>query len=114
MKEVTIGKAELLNTLKRNKKVHVDDYDKVMAKHMDKLMEIYQQGLDELADDKIPNRKIPHKPISHEDDYDRNIKMIEMSVDDVFTLTEMEFQQLILDEWSWRQEFEFTKSTYGV
>ena len=38
--------------------------------------------------------------------------MLELSVDDVITLSETEFDQLVMDEWNWKQSFVATSSFY--
>lgn len=52
---------------------------------------------------KSPNS--PKCPSSHEDDYINAIRRIQMSVYDTFSLSETEFQQYILNNWSWKRDF---------
>ena len=55
--------------------------------------------------DKVPTVNPPAFPQSHEDDYLNAIRRVQMSVYDSFSLSESEFQQFILNKWSWRASF---------
>ena len=56
-------------------------------------------------------RTMPQAPVSYEDSYTRAIRMLELSIDDVVELDETTFNQLVLDEWTWKNQFT-TSSTF--
>jgi hypothetical protein len=45
------------------------------------------------------------QPVSHEKEYDKVIKNLELSTAEFVVLNTTDFNQYILDEWSWKQEF---------
>ena len=51
-------------------------------------------------------------PINQIKEYDRAIKMLEMSVDNDITLSEQEFAEYVLDDWHWKNQFTLTNSAY--
>ena len=51
-------------------------------------------------------------PVDQTGEYDRAIKMLEMSVDDVIELDEDQFSNFVLDEWRWKQQVHATNSMY--
>jgi len=55
---------------------------------------------------------IPHAPVSYEDNYNRAIRMLELSVEEQIELEEQIFNQLVLDEWHWKQMFTSMNATY--
>lgn len=116
MRSVKVNKQELMKVLADNKKKHVREYEesvkdykkaaiKVAKEHVD----LAKSGdLDQIA--KI--RAMPSRPVSYEDSYNRAIRMMEMSVDDVIELEEQIFNQLVLDEWSWKNAFVASGALY--
>ena len=116
MRSVKVNKAELLKILQDNKKKHikefdesVKDYKKAALKVAKEHVELAKSGdLDQIA--KI--RAMPGRPTSYEDSYNRAIRMMELSVDDVIELEEQIFNQLVLDEWMWKQAFVASGALY--
>jgi hypothetical protein len=51
-------------------------------------------------------------PRSYETEYNRAIRMLELSVDENIVVEQDVFNQLVLDEWSWKQLFVGTSSMY--
>jgi hypothetical protein len=52
------------------------------------------------------------QPADHTADYDRAIQMLELSVDDVITLTTADFANLVQDQWMWTQQWARSTSHY--
>lgn len=116
MRSVKVNKAELMKILQDNKKKHikefdeaVKDYKKAALKVAKEHVELAKSGeLDQIA--KI--RAMPQRPTSYEDSYNRAIRMMELSVDEVIELEEQIFNQLVLDEWMWKQAFVASGALY--
>ena len=116
MRSVKINKKELLAIVRENKEKHVKEYNesvvdykaaaiKVAAEHV----ELAKTG--ELA--KIAKiRAMPSSPVSYEKEYDRAIRMLELSVEKEIEVEEDVFNQLVLDEWAWKHQFAATASLY--
>ena len=95
--------------------VSFQDVTKAFAKFSDYAVEALQAALLEAKTGRgiklhfdLP---VPH---DHSAEYDRAIKMVEMSVDENLELTEPEFAQLVMDDWGWKQQFTASNSRYGV
>ena len=116
MRNVNLNKLELLDILRSNKEKHiaefkesVQDYTKAALKIAESNLLLAQSGdVEQIA--KI--RSLPTKPTSYEDSYTRAIRMLELSVDDVIELEEHIFNQLVLDEWSWKMNFTASGALY--
>ena len=116
MRSVKVNKDEMLSIVRANKKKHVSDYEESVKDYKKgavaiakKHVELAKTGdMDEIA--KI--RAMPQKPTSYEKDYDRAIRMLELSVEDVIELEETIFNQLVLDEWTWKNAFATSAALY--
>ena len=63
--------------------------------------------------DKIAKIKtLPNAPTSYEQSYTRAIRMLELSNQTIIELEDTVFNQLVLDEWSWKQNFQLSGSLY--
>ena len=115
MKLVRLDRDELLKIVQQNKVSHVEafgeslhDYKKAVVKICKENSELARSGdLDRIR--RI--RTMPQAPVSYEDSYTRAIRMLELSIDDVVELDEATFNQLVLDEWTWKNSFT-TSSTF--
>lgn len=116
MRSVKVEKNELLGIVRDNKKKHVKefdesvkDYKKAALKVAKEHVELAKSGdLEQIA--KI--KAMPQRPTSYEKDYDRAIRMLELSVEDTIELEEDIFNQLVLDEWHWKHAFVASNSLY--
>ena len=116
MRSVKINKKELLSIVRENKEKHireyaesVEDFKAAVIKITEKNVELAKSGdLEKIS--KI--RSIPSSPTSHESAYTKAIRMLELSVDKEIELEEDIFNQLVLDEWSWKNNFAMMASTY--
>jgi wobble nucleotide-excising tRNase len=116
MRSVVVSKPELLDIVRKNKIKHVKefeeavkDYKKAAVKVAKEHVELAKTGdLEQIA--KI--RAMPQRPASYEKDYDRAIRMLELSVEDTIDLESDVFNQLVLDEWHWKNAFVASNSLY--
>jgi hypothetical protein len=116
MRSVKVEKNELLGIVRDNKKKHVKefeesvkDYKKAALKVAKEHVDLAKTGeLDQIA--KI--RAMPQRPASYEKEYDRAIRMLELSVEDTIELEEDIFNQLVLDEWHWKNQFTASSALY--
>lgn len=116
MRDVKLNKVELLTIVRANKEKHitefneaVEDYKKAAIKLAEENLALAQTGdLEKIA----RTRAMPSKPTSYEDSYTRAIRMLELSVDEVIEVEEDVFNQLVLDEWTWKHNFTATGALY--
>lgn len=106
LKETNIKREKLQETLKQNLADHIQIYDLALTGWQNE----YQEYVKEFAkkvksgDFKISFRP-PSKPNTYAKNYEDVISQLEMSADEVITLNSLEFQNYILDEWSFSNSF---------
>ena len=116
MKDVKVNKEELLVVLRANRIKHVADYEQALIDYKEAVVKVAKDNL-KLANSgdlsKIARiRPMFAPPVNYETSYTRAIRMLEMSVDGVIELEESLFNQLVLDEWAWKQSFATTTQLY--
>lgn len=114
MKTVTVAKDKLQNVLKANRFEHRHNFEEAQKGYRAKAIEV----LDKALQDAREGRKIRtyielEAPIDQTKDYDRAIQMLEMSVDENIQLSEQEFAEYVLDDWSWKHQFTATHALYA-
>ena len=126
---VTVNKEDALATIKTNADAHWNDYlDAVKGYHL-KMREFLLEQTEELKEctegvaippadlnSVVDVYELGHAPIppqEHMTQYNRYIAMFEWEQSDVLNLNAQEFENLILDKWHWKQQFENTKALYS-
>jgi len=115
MKQVRVKKEELLSILRKNKAEHRDIFLKAQVKfreaaieELDRMLKAAREGqpfvLERIA------RLI--QPKDYTGEYDRAIKMLEMSVDTAVEVTAQEFQNFVQDVWNWSRDWALSNSKY--
>jgi hypothetical protein len=114
MEKVTVNKKDLLETLKTNRAEH--------RKIFEEAIEGYRKTATRLLEEQVTKAKANKRfvtyiqlvqPIDQTKEYDRAIRMIEMSVDQTITLSERDFQQFVMDEWQWTSVFATNSVAYS-
>ena len=115
MHSVKMNRKELLKIVKDNQKKHVTEYNESVEDYKLAVVKIAKANLKvantaDLAQFKF--KTIPSAPVSYEDNYTKAIRMLELSVEDVIEVEEHVFNQLVLDEWGWKQQFTASAALY--
>lgn len=118
MNSVKVNRNELLKIVQGNMMVHiaaykesVEDYKNLVLTYAkDNLVLAETMDLDIIRKIKAP----PAQPTSYEDNYKRAIRMLELSIVNEIELQEHEFNQLVLDEWSWKHTFLAGAASYKM
>ena len=118
MNAIKMNRVELLVIVRENMTKHtaeyleaVEDYKKlVLQLATDNLKLATTQELAEFA----KMKSVPAKPNSYEASYKRAVRMLELSIEDVIEIEEDVFNQLVLDEWSWKNSFTASNTLYKV
>lgn len=114
MRTVRISKGDLVSTLIINRNAHETEYKKAVEGYCVKMVEFLKEKVSILATGNPVDVSISDfPPESHADDYNRALKMLEMSVDETIELTESEFRQLVEDNWSWQANFKAASMKYS-
>ena len=116
MKEVKLNRIKLLDIVQENKLKHIEQYIEAVEDYKIAVLKIAKLNfkfaktgdLSEIS--KI--KSIPKAPESYESSYDKAIRMLELSVEDEILIDSTTFNQLVLDEWSWKQSFSLSGSLY--
>lgn len=116
MRSVKVNKIDLLKTVQENLEKHIAEYNESVEDYKSAVIKVAEKNL-ELAktrdlDQIAKHRGFPSAPRSHEAEYNRAIRMLQMSVDIDIELEETIFNQLVLDEWAWKDNFAMMASTY--
>jgi hypothetical protein len=109
MHAVKVDRKKLLKIVMENKEKHikdfnesVEDYKAATLKLAEANLELVKTGdLEQIARTKA----MPGKPVSYESNYTRAIRMLELSVEKEIEVEEDVFNQLVLDEWAWKNQF---------
>ena len=116
MHAVKINRIELLNIVRENKAKHVSDFNESVEDYKKAVLKIATDNLTlaNSADlEQIARiRVVPQKPVSYEQNYNRAERMLELSVEEVIEVEEDVFNQLVLDEWAWKNSFVASASLY--
>jgi hypothetical protein len=125
MREVKVKRLELLAKVRENRTKHVAEfadavkgYKDAALKAIDGGMAKMRRNIEELKAGETLQLSVIHfdlaVPVNHARDYDQVIAMLDMSVDDVLTIRSDEFACYVMDDWGWKEDFNNTKSLYGV
>ena len=121
--EVRVHKNDLIEALRKNRMNHIlmlaEASDVYYALLEDRLIaikcyiDVLQETLKTDSTTEIDKSKFHielEPPVSYVAAYDQIIRMVEMSVDDVFTLTAMQFGCFVMDDWEWKDQWVKTAS----
>lgn len=113
MKDVTVHKNELLDTLGRNRREHRAQFEAALEGYKERCLALLEDKLAELRAGRTPLLQFGLPvPQDHTPDYDRIIRMVEMEVGETITLDQASFAQYVMDDWTWKREFAATSSFY--
>lgn len=116
MDSVKLDRLTLLNIVRENKDKHVKDFSESVQDFQKAALQIAQENLalveTGLVEEIAKVKAMPPKPVSYETEYIRAIRMLELSVDSIIELDEHSFNQLVLDEWTWKQAFVSNSTFY--
>jgi hypothetical protein len=117
---------DLTKKIKENREQHILDYAKaikgwrkefsaVMLKHAKACEALADKASSDASEKDIEYKYVdlPTKPENHVKDYDRIIARLEMSQDESIYLKHRDFNQYVLDEWSWKAAFTESLSNYA-
>lgn len=110
---ISVSKTKLETTLKENRTKHTQEYHEAVKDHRKALIAYFEKQLVLAKEGKDCDRVVPfEEPTSHEDDYDRVIKMLEFCTKDEVFISEQEFQHFVMDDWDWKQNFAHNAAVY--
>ena len=115
MENVTVTKSALLEALKENRDAHQAIFEEALDGYKAETERLLKEHLKAVRSGKVQaiyvNLPVPE---DHTRDYDRAIRMIDMSVDSEITIDETSFRQYVMDDWRWKHQFLSSNSTYSA
>lgn len=115
MQTVKIKRNELYNAVTKNLTQHKKDLHLAKKERRQKIVDRMNIEIAKILEDgdyqPPTNVSIVQVP-DHSGDYQRVIRMVDMSVEDVIELTAREFDQYIMDNWNWKDIFNETIMSY--
>ncbi len=111
--KVTIKKDELLSTIRTNLAAHSAELEVAKKGYQAALIKELEEKLALAKEGKVVIGPVDTVvPQDHRKDYERIVRMLEMSTATEVTITETQFSQYVLDEWSWMRAFKASTSSY--
>lgn len=113
MESVNIDRAELLKILKANRENHRKIFEEALEGYREEVV----KELDSMLEDAKKGKKIRRalslvEPMDQTKDYDRVIKMLDMSKDNIIEISETDFACYVLDDWRWKDQFTASNTRY--
>ena len=109
MNSIKMERIKLLEIVRENKEKHIAEYAESVEDYKAAVLKIAKKNLSLAKTGELPQiaqmQKAPMTPVSYEDNYTKAIRMLELSVEEVIDIEEHIFNQLVLDEWGWKQSF---------
>jgi hypothetical protein len=114
MNAIKMKRLELLDIVRANKEKHIAEYVEAVIDYKQLVIKVAEAN-SKIANDNTTIKNFKHWPTtpeSFEDSYKRAIRMLELSIEDVIEVEEDIFNQLVLDEWSWKRQFVGSTTSY--
>jgi len=113
MRTVKLYKADLTRILNDNRAKHKAEYEEAFEGYINTAIEKLEENLAKFKAGEITKlRWNEQPPTSNVADYDRVIKMLEMSIEDEIELTSEEFENFVQDNWHWKEHWHLSNSKY--
>lgn len=110
---ITVNKVKLLNTLRDNKNKHVKTVQETQEGYRESVIKILSSRLKEIKNGgKINLHFNLPTPEDHTADYTIAVGMLEWCLEDVIQLTKENYENFVLDQWSWSTNFSNVTGLY--
>lgn len=115
MKDITVDKAKLMETLRANRDEHRSIFLKAQEIYREEVIRILDKNLEDArAGREIVTFISLPQPQDYTAEFDKVIKMLEWEEDDLISLGERDFARYVLNEWEWKAAFAANTSSYVV
>lgn len=110
---VSMSRAVLIDEVKANRETHRALYDEAVIGYRSQVVKRLKELITDLENDKLVdvevNLPVP-QDLSHE--YDLVIGMLETANDENVEVSAIDYRQLVMDRWHWKQGWVNTISLY--
>lgn len=110
---VLVKRNEVLDKLRENRDIHAEQYVQARAGWEQAVVDGLKDALAkaESKTEFVTSLDLP-QPTDHTSDYDSTIAMLSMSQDDLLELGASEFNQYVMDNWRWKEQFTRMSQSY--
>lgn len=115
MRQIRVDKAKLLEIIETNRSEHRTIFLSAQKSFRVAAIKLLDAQLKAARTNKpfqLASLACLAAPVDHTADYDRTIRMLKMSVDDIIVIDEREFQNYVDDVWNWSQEWAGSNMRY--
>lgn len=107
-------KKDILSLLKKNREAHIKIVQEAQQGFRERAIKMCKEKLAKLeaGERTSPNMHL-NLPISHVDDFDRAVEMLELCVDEEIFLSEDQFQCYVRNKWEWEHMFLASNAMYS-
>lgn len=113
MDKITVSKPDLLAKLNENRDKHKALYEEASTAYRGKVVEALRERADGIeGGDEIDLYFDLPKPEDHTAEYDEAIESLRWHQGDEVDLSRSEFQQWVLDKWTWARSFSANTMSY--
>jgi hypothetical protein len=114
MENQEVDKAKLLAILKGNREKHKAVFDEAMVGYKQQVTKLLKEHLMRVqAGKNVRVHIVLTQPVNQTKSYDRVIGMLEMALANEVELSEEDYQQYVMDDWSWKEEFLTSNARYS-
>jgi hypothetical protein len=110
--------AWLQDLVEANKERHLATFDKAAEAYKTKVIERMEENLRDARRGKWPSTVIAlAQPMNQSEDYKRILAMLSAmhaAGEDKIELSEQDFNQYVLDKWSWKGHWSEINTAYGI
>ncbi len=111
--EIEVKRVSLIVDIKENRKKHKETFEIAIEKYREKGIEVFEKNIERLKKGKMVDTYVHLiRPEDHTKDYYKIIGMLEMDIRQNIILTEEEYQNYVLDEWSWTEQWKTSTLSY--
>lgn len=115
LSEITVEKNKLLKTLQINREKHIEIVKEAKVGYIKRAEEVFREKLDKVVSEKIVDIDLKLKPPQdYSKFYNEAISMLEWEQSDIVVLERTQFNQLVLDNWTWKNDFLYSNVEYST
>lgn len=113
MNAITVDRNDLLIILRKNRDEHRDLFLRAQEGFREEFIKILESRLEDARKNKRVDMHIAlDVPIDQTKEYDRAIKMLEMTLKETIDLSENDFKNYVMNDWSWMPQVTISNTKY--
>ena len=111
--ETLVSKDRLLAILEDNRSAHRSIFEQALEAYKSQALAGFEKRIERIraGKDFDIHLRLP-VPEDHTDDYDRIIRMVNLSVEENIALSESDIAKYVMDDWQWKQAWITNTASY--